>query len=175
MKKFIAWVVGAAFFFVCFCLPIINSAKMGKSTPHCPVCDATAEYEIDREDVREWLEDKGYVVADPEWGEDQELAWNFFVNDPDQLEDLVKDYGIDCLEDMGYTVIAPVSQNSRTTQMTTAALETQGLIVYWVPRGYAYHSTKSCPSLSRSTVIFSGTIEEATAAGKGWPCERCWD
>ena len=43
-------------------------------------------------------------------------------------------------------------------------------IVYWTPNGDCYHSTKSCPSLSRSKIIYSGTIEES---GKTNACERC--
>ena len=45
--------------------------------------------------------------------------------------------------------------------------------VYWVPNGYSYHSTKSCPSLARSSVILSGTMEEASEAGKTDPCDNC--
>ena len=45
--------------------------------------------------------------------------------------------------------------------------------VYWVPKGYSYHSTKSCPSLRRSKLILSGTLEEAFEAGKSDPCDNC--
>ena len=45
--------------------------------------------------------------------------------------------------------------------------------VYWVSGGSVYHSTKDCPSLSRSKNIQSGTVEEAKAAGKTEPCKVC--
>lgn len=42
--------------------------------------------------------------------------------------------------------------------------------VYWTPKGKSYHTTKSCPTLSRSKVINSGTIDQS---GKYDPCDRC--
>ena len=43
-------------------------------------------------------------------------------------------------------------------------------IVYWTPKGKSYHTTKSCPTLSRSKTILSGTQAES---GKSDPCDRC--
>ena len=43
-------------------------------------------------------------------------------------------------------------------------------IVYWTPNGKSYHSTKSCPALSRSKTIDYGTQAES---GKYDPCDRC--
>ena len=43
-------------------------------------------------------------------------------------------------------------------------------IVYWTPNGKSYHTTRSCPTLSRSKTILEGTIEES---GKYDPCDRC--
>lgn len=45
-----------------------------------------------------------------------------------------------------------------------------GEIVYWTPNGKSYHSTKNCPTLSRSTTILSGTLSES---GKTDPCDKC--
>lgn len=42
--------------------------------------------------------------------------------------------------------------------------------VYWTPKGKSYHTTKSCPTLSRSKIINSGTIDQS---GKYDPCDRC--
>ena len=42
--------------------------------------------------------------------------------------------------------------------------------VYWTPNGKSYHTTKNCPTLSRSKTILEGTIEES---GKYDPCDRC--
>ena len=43
-------------------------------------------------------------------------------------------------------------------------------IVYWTPNGKSYHTTKNCPTLSRSKTILDGTISES---GKNDPCDRC--
>ena len=42
--------------------------------------------------------------------------------------------------------------------------------VYWTPNGKSYHTTKNCPTLSRSKTILEGAIEES---GKYDPCDRC--
>lgn len=42
--------------------------------------------------------------------------------------------------------------------------------VYWTPNGKSYHTTKNCPTLSRSKTILEGTIKES---GKTDPCDRC--
>lgn len=47
---------------------------------------------------------------------------------------------------------------------------TNSSAVYWTPKGKSYHTTKNCPTLSRSKTILEGTIEES---GKYDPCDRC--
>ena len=42
--------------------------------------------------------------------------------------------------------------------------------VYWTPNGKSYHTTSSCPTLSRSKTILNGTIQQS---GKYDPCDRC--
>lgn len=42
--------------------------------------------------------------------------------------------------------------------------------VFWVAGGEVYHSTSSCPTLARSTKIYSGTIAES---GKSRACKVC--
>ena len=42
--------------------------------------------------------------------------------------------------------------------------------VYWTPNGKSYHSTKNCPTLSRSKTILEGTIKQS---GKHDPCDKC--
>ena len=59
-------------------------------------------------------------------------------------------------------------KNSTTT--TVVEDKTKEDIVYWTPNGKSYHSTKSCPTLSRSKTINSGTQAES---GKYDPCDRC--
>ena len=46
-----------------------------------------------------------------------------------------------------------------------------GETVYWTPNGEVYHSTSSCPSLSRSKTVLSGSIAES---GKSRPCKNCY-
>lgn len=46
-----------------------------------------------------------------------------------------------------------------------------GGTVYWTPNGEVYHSTSSCPSLSRSKTVLSGSIAES---GKSRPCKNCY-
>ena len=45
-------------------------------------------------------------------------------------------------------------------------------VVYTTENGSKYHSTKSCPSLSRSKVIYDTTVSEAVGRNLG-PCSRC--
>ncbi|WP_144437092.1 hypothetical protein [Dehalogenimonas alkenigignens] len=45
--------------------------------------------------------------------------------------------------------------------------------VYWVDGGYAYHSVDWCYTLSKSSNIRHGTLEEAKAARKTDPCSKC--
>lgn len=45
--------------------------------------------------------------------------------------------------------------------------------VYWTDGGERYHSRTSCPSLSRSRNIRSGSLDDAIRAGKDGPCKDC--
>lgn len=45
--------------------------------------------------------------------------------------------------------------------------------VYWTPNGKSYHTTKNCPTLSRSKTILNGSLSKAKSAGKNDPCDRC--
>ncbi|KMT23024.1 ComEC/Rec2 family competence protein [Clostridium cylindrosporum] len=57
-----------------------------------------------------------------------------------------------------------------TPKIEEAPKVSNGETVYWTPKGKSYHSTTSCPTLSRSKIINSGTIEES---GKYDPCDKC--
>ncbi|GAA0123025.1 MULTISPECIES: ComEC/Rec2 family competence protein [Clostridium] len=46
-------------------------------------------------------------------------------------------------------------------------------IVYFTPKGKAYHYKKDCSSLSNSKKILEGTLKEAKDQGKNNPCEKC--
>lgn len=52
--------------------------------------------------------------------------------------------------------------------------DTQASVVYWTPGGEVWHSTRNCPSLKRSTTIYSGSITDAQSAGKSRPCKNCY-
>lgn len=43
-------------------------------------------------------------------------------------------------------------------------------VVYWTPNGKSYHTTRNCPTLSRSKTILEGSVAES---GKTDPCDRC--
>lgn len=57
-----------------------------------------------------------------------------------------------------------------TVKDTSSPVKEETGMVYWVPSGKVYHSTKSCSALSRSNNICSGTIAES---GKARHCQRC--
>lgn len=48
-----------------------------------------------------------------------------------------------------------------------------GITAYWTPNGKSYHFSITCPSLSRSKTIYSGTLQDAINAGKTDPCNNC--
>ena len=60
------------------------------------------------------------------------------------------------------------TNNNSTNESQSSANSSQ--IVYWTPNGKSYHTTKNCPTLSRSKTILEGTISES---GKNDPCDRC--
>ena len=43
--------------------------------------------------------------------------------------------------------------------------------VYWTPGGSVYHSTKNCPTLSRSKTIYSGSVSDCP---KPRACKVCY-
>ena len=53
---------------------------------------------------------------------------------------------------------------------STSNKSSGGGTVYWVPSGSVYHSTSSCPTLSRSRTIYSGSLSECP---KSRPCKVC--
>lgn len=94
---------------LCVCVFLIGCNKSDTHTPSyydCPVCGEHTEYEPDPEDAAEWLIKEGYIVL-REMIDVQELAWDFFLDDSGQLDDLINDYGIDRLQDKGWTLIPP--------------------------------------------------------------------
>ena len=69
------------------------------------------------------------------------------------------------------TTIAPIVTPKPAPQPSVEPeTEESGDIVYWTPKGKSYHTTKSCPTLSRSKTILSGTQAES---GKSDPCDKC--
>ena len=60
------------------------------------------------------------------------------------------------------------TNNNSTNESQSSANSSE--IVYWTPNGKSYHTTKNCPTLSRSKTILEGTISES---GKNDPCDRC--
>ncbi|CAI3579322.1 DNA/RNA non-specific endonuclease [Clostridium neonatale] len=62
------------------------------------------------------------------------------------------------------------SDNSNNEISNTQSSTNNSEIVYWTPKGKSYHTTKSCPTLSRSKTILEGTIQQS---GKNDPCDKC--
>lgn len=73
--------------------------------------------------------------------------------------------------------VNPDKVNATLVQPQKETIETQvkdtTKTYYWTPSGKSYHTTKDCPSLARSKTILSGTLSDATAAGKTDPCDKC--
>lgn len=70
------------------------------------------------------------------------------------------------------TIYAPFDEDefqSASASDTTSATTT-ARTVYWVSGGSVYHTRKSCPALSDSSGISSGTIAQS---GKSRVCQRC--
>lgn len=63
-----------------------------------------------------------------------------------------------------------IKPDKNSTITTIVEDNTKGDIVYWTSNGKSYHSTKFCPTLSRSKTINSGTQAKS---GKYDPCDRC--
>lgn len=62
------------------------------------------------------------------------------------------------------------SVNTQPQENSTIETNSQGGTVYYTTNGKSYHTTKGCPTLSRSKKILSGTI---SSSGKNDPCDRC--
>lgn len=62
------------------------------------------------------------------------------------------------------------SYNDGNEIINTQSSTNNSEIVYWTPNGKSYHTTKSCPTLSRSKTILEGTIQQS---GKNDPCDKC--
>lgn len=45
--------------------------------------------------------------------------------------------------------------------------------VYWVEKGYAYHSTQYCVALLNSKNIQHGSLDQAKQLGHDHPCSKC--
>lgn len=64
--------------------------------------------------------------------------------------------------DSGYSSGSSSSGSSSDTSKTGT--------VYWTPGGSVYHYSRSCPTLSRSRIVYSGTPSES---GKSRGCKVC--
>lgn len=71
----------------------------------------------------------------------------------------------------GKTAVAPIiAPKPKPQPVVEPEVAPSSEVVYWTPNGKSYHTTKSCPTLSRSKTILSGTQSES---GKSDPCDRC--
>ncbi len=63
---------------------------------------------------------------------------------------------------------APATQ--KVDPVTEAPADNVPTTVYWTENGEVWHRSRSCPSLTRSKYILSGTTEQS---GKTRGCQRC--
>lgn len=69
------------------------------------------------------------------------------------------------------TTVAPiVTPKPKLQPVVEPEVTPSSEVVYWTPKGKSYHTTESCPTLSRSKTILSGTQAES---GKSDPCDKC--
>ncbi len=67
--------------------------------------------------------------------------------------------------------ITPARTSSSSAAVSrTAPAATNTAVVYWVPSGEVYHSTRNCRSLARSKTILSGPLSQCP---KKRPCKNC--
>lgn len=66
----------------------------------------------------------------------------------------------------------PVSAEDLEAQIESAVINNDG-VVYWTQWGKSYHFDPDCHTLSRSSIVFTGTIEEAIEANRDDPCDFC--
>ncbi len=76
-------------------------------------------------------------------------------------------------ETTSQVIIEPAETTAAKAPEKSEAVDKTVGAVYWVEKGEVWHTTESCPSLSRSKKISSGSISDATTAGKSRVCKRC--
>lgn len=79
----------------------------------------------------------------------------------------------DFIEYVSTEVKAVEPVNYETTTLDTVSEMNNTQTVYWVENGEVWHTKSSCPSLSRSKKIISGSLSDAKSAGKERVCKRC--
>lgn len=70
------------------------------------------------------------------------------------------------------TINTNTSTNNQVVQ-TPQANNNTSKIYYFTKSGKSHHTTKDCPTLSRSKTILQGTLDEAISQGKSDPCDKC--
>lgn len=66
----------------------------------------------------------------------------------------------------------PVSAEDLEAQIEAAVMNNDG-VAYWTQWGKSYHFDPDCHTLSRSSIVYKGTIEEAIEARRDDPCDFC--
>ncbi|MGG7060149.1 DNA/RNA non-specific endonuclease [Clostridium nigeriense] len=85
----------------------------------------------------------------------------------DEFDNINPDeYNADLNEDTSFNS----SSNENDTINNNSGSTVNSSKVYWTPNGKSYHTTKNCPTLSRSKTILEGSLEES---GKSDPCDKC--
>jgi len=71
--------------------------------------------------------------------------------------------------------IAQMIRDEQTAKYPDITGENGETLYCWIAGGTVYHRSTACYSLSKSTGIVTGTLEEALAAGKERLCSVCGD
>ncbi|WP_291581552.1 ComEC/Rec2 family competence protein [Clostridium sp. UBA6640] len=66
-----------------------------------------------------------------------------------------------------------IQAKNEDNKSTTNKSNNSSKVVYFTPKGKAYHYKKDCSSLSNSKNILEGSLKDAKDQGKNNPCEKC--
>lgn len=66
-----------------------------------------------------------------------------------------------------------IQAKNEDNKITTNKSNNSSKVVYFTPKGKAYHYKKDCSTLSNSKNILEGSLKDAKDQGKNNPCEKC--
>lgn len=143
----------------------------------------------DDEDYNECFVIAERLEAISEENEDKQLYQNDIMSEENEIlpedlvnmsqEDILKEEANQKDSDKKDSVLNVVNEEIKSPEYNTDIIqqfedeyneEDDENIVYWTASGKAYHTSKKCRTLSRSKVIFNGTVEDS---GRYVKCVHC--